>query len=272
MNNKILQNAILKVGKEIHKICIENDIKYSIYGGTLLGAIRHKGFIPWDDDMDFCMTWDNYQKFISVVSNLNHPWLVFDVPSETNTSYGKLFIKAYDKNTTFIEWDKNEEAKGVFVDIFPIVYGGNTKEETIKIWKKYQYIRALMDRKYYILHPEFSLKDRVLRILSKMYSHECLIKKARDLYNHANAEKRQYSLSYDGPKREIVKSEYYETPFVLYPFEDTFFYGIADYDSWLTDVYADYMQFPPQEMQVPGHYKFADLSLPFEEYNKKRQR
>ena len=65
METKDLQNAILKVGKELHRICIENNIKYAMVGRTLLGAIRHQGFIPWDDDMDIGMTWDEYNKFIS---------------------------------------------------------------------------------------------------------------------------------------------------------------------------------------------------------------
>ena len=69
METKDLQNAILKVGKELHRICIENNIKYTMVGGTLLGAIRHQGFIPWDDDMDIGMTWDEYNKFINVVSS-----------------------------------------------------------------------------------------------------------------------------------------------------------------------------------------------------------
>ena len=58
METKDLQNAILKVGKELYRICIENNIKYTMVGGTLLGAIRHQGFIPWDDDMDIGMTWE----------------------------------------------------------------------------------------------------------------------------------------------------------------------------------------------------------------------
>lgn len=268
MNNKELQKAILKVGKEIHKICVENGIQYMMQGGTMLGAIRHKGFIPWDDDIDFGMTWENYTKFISVVKNMNHPWLTFDIPSPENKSYGKLFIKAYDKNTTFIEWDKNEEAKGVFVDIFPIAYGGETKNETLKIWKDFQYIRALMDRKNYVLHKEFSIKDRVLRLLSYFYSRKSLVEKAYAFYEKANKNKTIFSMAYEGTKKDAVKSSYYETPFVLYPFEDTEFYGVADYDGWLTDVFKDYMQLPPKEMQVPHHYKFVDLNLPYEQYNK----
>lgn len=266
--NRELQSAILKIGKEIHRLCTENGIAYMMQGGTMLGAIRHKGFIPWDDDIDFGMTWENYKKFISLVKKNDHPWLYFDIPSAENISYGKLFIKAYDKNTTFIEWDKNDEAKGVFVDIFPIAYGTDTKEGTLSKWKKFQFIRALMDRKNYTLHQNFSLKDRLLRLISCLYTHKSLISSALNFYEDANKIRAEYSMAYEGTKKDAVKSVYYETPFQLYPFEDTEFYGVADYDGWLTDVFKDYMKMPPKEMQVPHHCKFLDLNLPYADYNK----
>ena len=272
METKDLQNAILKVGKELHRICIENNIKYTMVGGTLLGASRHQGFIPWDDDMDIGMTWDEYNKFINVVSNFDHPWLTFDIPSVDNKSYGKLFIKAYDKNTTFIEWDKNEDAKGVFVDIFPIGYASNNFKDSILVWKKFQFIRALIDRKNYVLHKEFSLKDRFLRLLSSFCSHKYLVNKGISFINNCNKSAKKFSTIYDGAKYEIVKSDYYETQYKLYKFEDTEFYGISDANSYLTDVFGDYMQLPPESERIPHHFKFLDLYLPYAIYNVRRRK
>lgn len=272
MNNNLsnLQNVILNIGKEIHDICINHNIQYMMQGGTFLGAIRHKGFIPWDDDMDFGMTWDNYKKFIEVLKQLYHPWLSYDIPSVENNSYFKYFIKVYDKRTTFLEWDKNEEARGVFVDIFPIAYGGNTWKETYKMWKKYQLKRALLDRKGYKLHKRFSLKDRSLRLISHVYSHESLVNWGYNFYEKANHNKFAiYSMAFEGTRKDIVKSNYYETPYKLYKFEDTEFFGVEDYDGFLTDIFHDYMTLPPNNQRIPHHYKFLDLNTPYEEYNNK---
>lgn len=262
-----VQLAILKVAKEVHKICEENNIEYCMLGGTFIGAIRHKGFIPWDDDIDFGMTWPNYKKFIEILKTMNHPWMTYDIPNPECKEYAKLFVKVYDKNTTFVELQRDEaDAKGVFVDIFPISYIGNTIEEARASHRKHNFYRAMLDRKKYVLFNEFQLKDRLFRVLSKIFSFGWLIKQDYKFYEKRNARRTEFSGPLDGTKKDWQKTSFYEKPYVLYPFEDTEFYGVADYHEYLTAVFKDYMKLPPVEQQVSHHLTFCDLNLPYEKY------
>lgn len=268
MDIKTVQQAILLVAKEIHRICEENGIQYTMIGGTFLGAIRHKGFIPWDDDMDFGMTWPDYKKFISVLETMDHPWLTYDIPSVENADYGKLFIKVYDSRTTFIEADKSGKARGVFVDIFPILGCGDSVREGGIRWTCYQFIRSLMDRKVYDIHEgdSWTVKDTLLKAISRLVPAKVLKKTVLGYYERMSRKRTRYSMIYDGSKRDILVSEHYDTPRVLYPFEDSAFYGAPDYDGWLTSVFGNYMELPPVEQRVSHHCKYVDLSTPYAEY------
>lgn len=262
-----IQNAILKVAKEVHKICIQNGIDYCMLGGTILGAIRHQGFIPWDDDIDFGMTLPNYMRFIDVLKKINHPWLSYDIPSKENKDYYKLFIKVYDKNTTLLEKQRNPaDAKGVFVDIFVIGFVGNTPKTARNIWKKYNFWRALLDRKRYTLYETFNLKDCILRFFSLFFSHSYITNKSYKFFEATHNEKNKYGIIYDGFENEITLSDFYRPPYKLYKFEDTEFLGMSDYNGYLTAIFHDYMQLPPIEKRVNAHVKFCDLKLPYEEF------
>lgn len=260
------QMAILKVAKEIHRICEENDIKYIMMGGTFIGAARHKGFIPWDDDIDFGMTYDQYMKFIDVAKNLNHSWLEFDIPSLDNKDYANMFIKAYDKNTTFIEVHKEKSVKGVFVDIFPVTYCKNTKEECQKELHKAKIIRKMLQSKKYDLYPHRPVLRFFVNCLMPLVSMKSLVKKAQKQIDRLYANKTKYMVALDGTEKDVYDSKYFLEPFVLYPFEDTNFWGIKDYDGFLTDVFKDYMKLPPEDKRLPHHLNFFNPNVPYREY------
>lgn len=115
-----LQDTILIIAKEIDKICKENNIDYFMDGGTQLGAIRHRGFIPWDDDFDIGMKRIEYDRFINVCQqSLNKK--KFHLETEEDIGYGFAFAKIHLKGTEIIEnFSKNANVDhGIFVDIFP---------------------------------------------------------------------------------------------------------------------------------------------------------
>ena len=123
-NSKLrkVQLTELKILEKIDEICKKNNINYFLIGGTLLGAVRHKGFIPWDDDIDVGMLREDYEKFINVC--LKNGALGKDYYlhcNESDNDYFIPFIKVKKNNTTFAE--KNIENinthKGIFLDIFP---------------------------------------------------------------------------------------------------------------------------------------------------------
>ena len=118
---KQLQAVMLEMLKLVDKICRDNDIKYSLCSGTLLGAVRHKGFIPWDDDLDIRMTRDNYDKFLDVWEKLRPEG--YELQNKENTpNFPQSFSKIRKNNTTFIqhEWEKGMYNTGIFIDVFPL--------------------------------------------------------------------------------------------------------------------------------------------------------
>ena len=115
-----LHQCLLMIAKEIKRICDKNGIKYFLIGGSLLGAVRHNGFIPWDDDMDFGMLRADYDRFISVCENdLKDEFLLCSINTEEN--YNRAFAKVRLKGTFFPDQGQaNGINSGIFVDVFPI--------------------------------------------------------------------------------------------------------------------------------------------------------
>ena len=118
---KELWNEQLQILDRIDELCGKENIHYSLYAGSLLGAVRHHGFIPWDDDLDVCMSRADYERFIKVWDNEEHPGYIMQNKDNT-PSFTQSFSKIRKDHTTFIqfEWEKNRYHTGIFVDIFPI--------------------------------------------------------------------------------------------------------------------------------------------------------
>lgn len=123
-NVAMAQHVMLDILKEIHKICIKHDIKYTLTAGTLLGAVRHKGFIPWDDDCDIAMLRPDYERFLELAER-ELPKEFFLQTKKTDPEYLLNFAKVRKHNTLLIETGETGEENyhhGVFVDIFPFDY------------------------------------------------------------------------------------------------------------------------------------------------------
>lgn len=247
---------------EIHKICIENDIKYTLIGGSLLGALRHKGFIPWDDDMDIAMTYDNYKHFLEVVQNLRHDWLEFATAGITASCY-QPFLKAYDNRTTFQEGHM-DSPKGIFIDIFPISKCGNTMKEALRERRKYRFWQSLLKRKGYTFHTG-GLRESILCSLAKCFSIDFLVDKLKKQMETLSLKNYAYSADFDGTVKGIVHSDLFRS-YCLYQFEDCRFMGITEADKYLRLVFGDYMQLPPENQRIPHHIVYMNLDLPYHEY------
>ena len=258
---KSLHGELVKMMKEIHQICVKHEIKYTMLAGTMLGAIRHKGFIPWDDDMDLGMTYDNYNKFIEVMAKMNHPWLEIDYPLEESYKY---FVKVYDKNTTFMEKDRQNDIKGVFVDIFPIVYAGDSYEEVNKRITKCSFYKALLSRKIGTIN-NVTLKDKTFGFLSVFFPKRFLYNRIIASYDEADSKERKLSTVLFSWDKDTMPSELYRRV-SLYDFEDTQFFGVSDYDKYLSDKFGDYMKLPPEDKRIPHHFKVLELNTPYRDY------
>lgn len=258
-NTKEIQQIALNIMKYIDKICRENDIKYFLAGGTLLGAVRHKGFIPWDDDIDINMLRPDYEKFLKIMDNIKHDQYKCLHYGENFPNYAYRFAKVVDLNTKLQESTLiSHQDMGVFVDIFPID-GMNIKKWKRPISKTVFLTQCLVTASYKKM-PKIKNKFKyfaksILRLYTKMFGwkywlkrHEKYIKKYQDL------DKFEHRYAFSGCYRykDIMPKELFDEVIEL-KFEDTKFLAPKNYDYYLSSLYGDYMTPPPPEKQVTHH-------------------
>lgn len=248
-----IQLEILDV---INQVCSENDLHYSLYAGSLLGAVRHHGFIPWDDDLDICMPREDYERFLNVWKDEEHPGYILQ--NKRNTpSFTQSFTKIRKDHTTFLQfdWEKGRYHTGIFVDIFPIDrMPVSSVEKRLFQWQCLRY--QLYTREF--IPPKAS---PVVKAVSSFFL-KSASKEKRQKYLH-NFEKKLLSLSgrKDLPEVAIESTATFnkELPsdltdsYVRLPFEGKNYQCFAKWDEYLTLKYGNYMQLPPESERVWKH-------------------
>jgi lipopolysaccharide cholinephosphotransferase len=260
-----LQLKLLCLLKFFHEFCVSNQIKYFALGGTLLGAVRHKGYIPWDDDIDIGIPREDYDKFIKLAKSEDLGHYQIEVPFE-NKDYIYPYCKLYDTSTTLIENTRYKTKRGIFLDIFPLDGIGNTLEESKNNYKIINKQLNLMSTKVCAIRKGRKLYKNVSIIIARcipnfIYSwHKC-IKKIDKLSRSRPYEEFEYigNLVGNWNYKEIAKKEWFGDG-KLYDFESLKIYGPTDADSYLKNVYGDYMKLPPKEKQVT-HHDYIELDL-----------
>lgn len=248
---------------ELDRVCRKYDIKYVLYGGTMLGAIRHNGYIPWDDDADLAMLREDYEKFKQVAHELN-PDICFFQDSDTDKYYRWGYAKLRRTNTEFIR-SGQEHLKcktGVFIDIFPLddipkflpfqmlqdfycyclrkiawsEVGKVQKKGFKKVWFK------LLSKipMSFVLRCQKSLHKKSSNSSPNRVT--CLLFPSLGKFYFKAPLKERYGM----PKKWFLEREEYD-------FEGKRFYGIKDYDAFLQYEYRDYMTIPP-ESERKKHY------------------
>ncbi len=253
-----LKRIELDLLKEIRDICVAQNINYSLCGGTLLGAVRHKGFIPWDDDIDIFMVRKDYDKFIDFCINNETPFKL--ICNKVNQKYGYLFAKVYSEQTVIREEDTytNDFNIGVFVDIFPIDFLGDTFDKAKKHLHKTRFKRELLvacNWKNFFRSKTRAWYHEPIRyifyILSRFFSSTNIINSIEKKYLK---NKTAYSGCICGSYRnkEILPSYIFEK-YITIDFEGEPFSCIENYDAYLSSIYGDYMQLPPEEKRISHH-------------------
>ena len=250
-----LKRIQLEMLKDIHSFCIAHSIMYSLAFGTLLGAVRHKGYIPWDDDIDIMLPRDDYDRFVSGYGNERYQ--VVDISKDSQ--YGLAFAKVLDVRTLLIEntIDKNEY--GIYIDVFPIDNIPDNMSERKRFYRRKDFWNALHIFKTVQLNSHRPIiKNLILligRIISLPLSKTFITKKMDKIsrkYQGYQTEFMGIVAPADSRIEEAIPAKYFKE-YVELPFEDSTFMAIRAYDEYLTAAYGNYMHLPPEEKRVSHH-------------------
>lgn len=247
-----LQMVEFEILKEIKRICDKNGLRYYLIGGTLLGSVRHMGFIPWDDDLDIAMPRKDYEEFSKLCSSqLDEKYYLHNI--ETDNKYWLPFAKIRKKNTVFDEKSISHlnVKKGIFVDIFPLDFsiGETDKGQTRRTFAIKQ-LSSIIQYKAKI----FKTKTFVARLkcfLAFPFSIKKLTKKQLHLMKKLDTGTHfvNYGSNYS-TKKQTMPIEYYE-PHKMMAFEGEMFSVPNKYDKVLTRIYGeDFMRLPPMEKRI----------------------
>lgn len=250
---------------DIDKICRKENIRYSLAYGTLLGAVRHKGFIPWDDDIDLFMPRPDYNRFISYCQS--HETRFGFVTCEINRKYHRLYGKAWDKRTVTVDpfFDYQGIDMGVNIDIMPIDGIGHTYEEAKENIKSAIYfnkvISAMSWDKYKksITNPWYVEPIRFgLFVATRFFNKDRFTQKLNDRIQRFKYEDMEYVAAVCDTKtfKAIKKKNLYDE-FIDMSFEGYHFLAMKGYDTFLKEIYGDYMKLPPENKRVSNHENIA---------------
>ena len=255
-----LHNCQLIIAREIKRICDKHNIRYFIIAGTFLGAVRHGGFIPWDDDMDVGMLREDYEMFLKVAKTELGEEFFLQTP-ETDKNYGLPFAKILLNGTVLVEATAGSNAKkGIFVDVFPFdVAPENEADRENHNKKTYFYKRLLLAKLNYNVCAKNDYVKRavyfVLKIMSAFYSHDKLVKKLESEITRYNNSKTEDIVNIGGAygyKKETIKADWVRDT-VEIPFEDMTISAPVDYIKYLETFYGDYMTPPPEDKRYNRH-------------------
>lgn len=246
----------LNILKNFHDFCIENDLKYTLAYGSLIGAVRHKGFIPWDDDIDVCMLRKDYDRMRAIWRNTENLMLV--IP-EAEKDYCFTYAKLVDKNTELVDYNGNISAIGVGIDIFPMDYmSDNYEEEKVRFIQYQKKVDTILNRlfAYYVREQVKGIK-KIIGIVAKKTGLLNYLAKKFSIYPSSvksNSESKVGCLVSMHPYLfEYFDKEFFEP--IICDFEEFHFYIPKNYDKILTEQYGDYMQLPPVEKQNTTHFE-----------------
>ena len=258
---KKIKEIELEILIEIDTICRKMGFRYMLAAGTLLGAVRHKGFIPWDDDIDIYMPRPDYIKFIDYCKKNQTSFTLFSLDS--NREYTQMFAKACDKKTIIIDHEAMIKncSFGVWVDIFPIDGAGDTKKDAIKFLKSFNFSLSLYTasrwtvyskskrRKWYF-EPVRFLMFLIGRFV-KNINHFAL-KIDRKIQSRSFDDTNYCACFFGYGTKEIMERNIF-VEYIELPFEGHKFYCPKRFDEYLNNLYGDYMKLPPESERISQH-------------------
>lgn len=262
MSMKEIQSVSLEILKKIADICDQEGLKYSLAWGTLIGAVRHKGYIPWDDDVDIQMPRPDYERlkdYFNKNADALYPLRLFD-----NSVSGYPYMLARVSNDDYVIDTINEKpcGMGIFVDIYILDGTGDTYEDA---WNyasktcKYPRLIFLSTRKYYHFGTTKGFFKRLFKVFvfiyAKIMGKEYFERKLLSIISQKPYDQKDYvgCVSWcERPKYAVIKKSEFED-MIDFQFENYKFKGPREYDKYLRIWYGDYMQLPPEKERIYHH-------------------
>ncbi len=259
MSLQEVQAFSFEILKDVHSFCEANSINYSLAYGTLIGAVRHKGFIPWDDDIDLIMPRPDYDRFCQEYKSDSYKIEIGGSP----TSY-IAFTRVYDDNKTFVEntqmpWSKKKT--GVWIDIFPIDAVSDDYSEFLKMGGAIRsiWIKACYARNRVIRFSDKSFINKVKTVVNWLRypgTIDNLISKHLALMNTFQFGSTHHYSQMGCPDfvlRRYMDDAMINGGYIDIDFSGCSFKAIKEFDSFLRQSYGDYMTLPPIDKRTPKH-------------------
>lgn len=244
-----LKNIQLDLLQKTADFCENNGLRYFLCGGTLIGAIRHKGYIPWDDDIDIAMPRPDYERFVKTFNKSENYYQVVNV--ETDPNYAYAFAKVYDKRTILKELHYNGTI-GAYIDILPADGVKNVAQI-----RKIMILHKILNTKRANYYKRTILK-KIINTFGKLL---LLPFSAHKIATWMDNEARKYAFG-SIPNAglianplgigEMVNKSVFDSD-IYREFEGHQYRVPIGYDTWLRSIYGDYMQLPPEEHRVTHH-------------------
>ena len=263
------QEVLFEMLQEFDRVCKKNQIPYTLFAGTALGAVRHKGFIPWDDDLDVAMLRCDYERFMQVApSDLSNQYYL---QSEFSEHWPMHFSKLRKNNTTCLEKYHPKDKKvhqGIYIDIFPI---DNASNNPLMRRMQFACSKVVFAKSFYKRGYETD------SIIKKMFLQFCRILPLKPFYKITKMEKAngsEFLHSFFGGTSTFRKGIYlrkWMTETVMTEFEGKLFPISAHYHDMLTTIYGNYMELPKEsERKSKKHALLVDTNKNFTEYESYR--
>ena len=262
-----LQYKLLDMLNWLDSFCRENGIRYYLLGGTMLGATRHSGFIPWDDDIDVGVPRTDYEKLKELLKQPKSDRYILETPEDGAKEFTYGYCKLYDTSTTLVERAKIPIKRGIYIDVFPLDGIGDTKKQAFSNFKGLKVLQNAFLLKNLAFKKDRKVYKNVIVAVARLIPNFLL--SIKTISKKADVLSQKYSFDnsvwvanlFDAwVYKEIVPRSVFGEPTEI-QFENLTVFGVENPDEYLTSIYGDWRKLPPEEKRVSHHdYVLCDLN------------